>query len=81
MACKEMRNKEYESPKTTNRGICRYTGNKAEVTSYFRGTIECRTDLQNSNHFLGYKCSLQKETNYMNPACMDECRLIQKELL
>ena len=28
---------------------------------------------------MGYKCSLQDESGFPNPACIDVCPLIQKE--
>ena len=81
MAWKEIRNRELVVLNTTNSGICKFSGGRAEVTSFFSGTVECKTDLQKTYRFNGYKCSLQEERGLSNPACMDECPLIQKEHL
>lgn len=81
MGWKETRNENLISPKTINSGICRFCGKQAEVTSFFRGSIECKTDSQETYRFKGYKCSLQEEKGSTNPACIDECPLIQKDFL
>ena len=73
-----IRKGEPDSTNIKNFGICMLYAKQAEVTSFFRGTIECRTDLQKTYRFKGYKCSLQ-ETSYPHPACMDSCPLIQKK--
>lgn len=80
MAWKEVRNGEPDNYNTKNIGICKLTGESAEVTSFFGGRVECPTDLQKTYRFKGYKCSLQK-TGCQNPACIDVCPLIQKEHL
>jgi len=81
MAWKEIRNGEPTSPQTTLSGICKFSGKKAEVTTFFRGTVECQTDLQKTYRFKGYKCTLQEEKGYQNPDCVNVCPLIQKEYL
>lgn len=81
MAWKEIHNAESDSPKTKLSGICKLSGKQAEVCSFFYGVVECKTDLQKTLRFKGYKCSLQEETGFQNLACMDECPLIQKEYL
>ena len=80
MAGKIVRNGEPDFYNTKISGICKLTGESAEVTSFFGGRVECKTDLQKTYRFKGYKCSLQK-AGCQNPACMDVCRLIQKERL
>lgn len=81
MLWKEIRNGELGSRNITNLGICKFSGEKAEVTSFFSATVECKTDWQPTYLFKGYKCSLQEECGFPNPACTDECPLIQKEHL
>lgn len=78
MAWDVIRNGEPDSVNINKAGTCKLYAKQAEVTSFFRGSIECRTDLQKTYRFKGYKCSLQ-ETNHSNPACMDNCPLIQKK--
>lgn len=78
---KEMRNGESVSCEATYSGICKFYGKPAEVTSFFNGTVECKTDLQKTYRFKRHKCSLQKENGFPNPACIDECPLIRKEHL
>ena len=78
---KEIRNGEPTFIETIQPGICKRFGKKAEVTSCFMGTVECRTDLQKTYRFKTYKCSLQQGTRHMDLTCMDECPLIQKEYL
>lgn len=77
MAWKEIRNGEPDTYKITTPGICKQTGKTAEVTSFFCGRIECKTDLQKTYGFKGFGCSLHAE----NPSCVDMCPLIQKERL
>lgn len=81
MSWKEIHNGENDTYNTTTPGICKLFRKRAEVTSLFRGTVECRTDLQKTYRFKGYKCSLQEENGFPNPICMDVCPLIQKEHL
>lgn len=81
MSWKEMHNGEADTFNTTNSGICKLFREQAEVTSFFRGTVECRTDLQKTYRFKGYKCSLQEKNGFPNPSCMDGCPLIQKEYI
>lgn len=81
MRWKKMTDKEEIFPKTTCSGTCKLYGQQAEVTSFFCGTVECRTDLQRTYRFKGYKCSLQEKNDFHNPVCMEECFLIQKEYL
>lgn len=81
MAWKEIRNGEPAFRNTSNSGICKLYGMQAEVISFFHGTVECKTDVQKTYRFKGYKCSLQEQGEYSNPTCMDECPLIQKKLL
>ena len=78
MAWNVIRNGETDSTNIKNSGICKLYAKQVEVTSFFGGIIECRTDLQKTYRFKGYKCSLQ-EGRYHNPACMDSCPLIQKK--
>lgn len=80
MAWKEIRNGEPASYNTTYSEICKFCGKRAEVTSFFSGSVECKTDLQKTYRYRGYKCSLQEENGFLNSACiMDECPLIQKK--
>ena len=81
MAWKEIRNGEPAFFDTANSGICKFSGKRAEVTSFFRGTVECKTDLKKTYRFKGYKCSLQETDGFPNPACIDECPLIEKRKL
>lgn len=81
IAMKEIRNGEPVYRNTTNSGICKRSGKKAEVTSFFIGSVECRTDLGKTYRFKGYKCSLNEKSGHINPACLNECPLIQKELI
>ena len=81
MVRKTVRNGEETIQNITCSGTCKFFGCRAEVASVFYGTMECKTDLQKTYRFKGYKCSLQKEHGFSNPACMDECPLIQKEHL
>lgn len=81
MVRKEIRNGEPTSRNTTNTGICKLSGMQAEVTSFYIGSIECKTDAMKTYRFKGYKCSLQEKTCHLNPACIDVCPLIQKEYL
>lgn len=81
MAWKEIRNGEPTSRNTISTGICKMSGMHAEVTSFYIGSVECKTDAIKTYRFKGYKCSLQEKTGYSNPACIDECPLIQKEWL
>ena len=81
MVWKEIRNGELDSLKTTNSGICKFFGEGAEVTSFFSDAVGCKTDLQKTYRFKGYKCSLQEEHGFLNIACKDDCPLIQKEHL
>ena len=62
-------------------GKCKRSGEEATVTSRFLGSFECKTDLQKTYHFVGYTCSLIRKNAFIDPACMDECKLIQKEYL
>ena len=80
MTWKEVRNGEPDTYITKMTGICKQTDERAEVTSFFSGRKECKSDLQKTYRFQGYKCSLQKP-GCSNPACMDVCPLIQKERL
>lgn len=79
MAWEEVRNDGNYNTKIS--GICKHTGERAEVTSFFSGRVECKTDLQKTYRFKGYKCSLQEQSGYPNPACLDVCPFIQKEHL
>jgi hypothetical protein len=81
MRGKVIRNGEPAFPSVTYSGPCKLDGRNADVTSYFRCSKECRTDLQKTYRFSGYKCSLQEEKDHTNPACMGSCPLIQKEYL
>lgn len=82
MAWKEVRNGEPDNYNTKNSGVCKLqTGKRAEVTSFFCGRVECKADLQKTYRFKGYKCSLQEDTGYQDPACLDVCPLIQKKHL
>lgn len=81
MSWKEMHNGEADAFNTTNSGICKLFREQAEVISFFMGTVECRTDLQKTYRFKGYKCSLQEKNGFLNPSCMDGCSLIQKEYI
>ena len=74
-------NREANSSSITHSGICKFYGQQAEVTSFFSGTMECRTDLKKTYRFKGYKCGLQEKNIFHSPACMEECLLIQKEYL
>lgn len=78
---KEIHNGEPASRKITLSGICKLDKRQADVTSFFSGTMECKTDLQKTYRFQGYKCSLQLKNVFSNPACMDECPLIRKKYL
>lgn len=78
---KEIRNGEPVFRNITNTGICKQSARMAEVTSIFKGSVERRTDLQKTYRFKTYKCSYQEESGYSNPACMNECPLIQKEYI
>lgn len=80
MAWKEIHNRASASPTITNSGICKLYEKQAEVTSLLGSTVECKTDLQKTYHFVGYKCSLQKEDGFPDPACIDVCHLIQKSI-
>ena len=77
MAWKEVRNGQPDTYNTKMSGICKQTGKTAEVISFFGGKVECKTDLQKTYRFKGFRCNLQEE----NPSCIDECPLIQKEHL
>lgn len=77
MAWKEVRNGEPDTYSTKMTGDCKQTGENAEVTSFFNGRKECKTDLQKTYRFAGYRCSL----GHSNPSCVDVCPLIQKERL
>ena len=79
MIWKEIRNGEPDFLNIKNSGICNLCGKHAEVTSIFRGLIECRTDLQKTYCFKGYKCSLQEANGYQNLECTDSCNIIQKD--
>lgn len=79
MTWKERCNGEQTFLDTTYSGICKICGKRAEVTSFFSSSMECKTDLQKTYRFRGYKCSLQGEKDFLDPACMDECPLIRKE--
>ncbi len=81
MAWNEIRNGEPSSCNTTNIGICKLSGEQAEVTSFYRGSVECKTDAIKTYRFKGYRCSLQEQGGYPNPTCLDMCPLIQKEYL
>ena len=81
MGRKKMTNRGAISPSITCSGTCKFYGQQAGVTSFFSGTMECRTDLQKTYRFKGYKCSLQEKNVFHNPACLEECFLIQKEYL
>lgn len=81
MAWNEIRNGESAFSRTRNSGICKFYGKRAEVTSFFSSTMECKTDLQKTYRFKGYKCSLKDEKGFPDPACVNECPLIQKERL
>lgn len=81
MVWKEIRNGEPSSLQTTLSGICETYKKKAEVTSFFGGMVEYKTDLQKTYRFKGYICSLQKENGYQDPNCVNCCPLIQKEYL
>lgn len=79
MRWKEVRNGEPNTDNIVISGICKYTGKMAEVTSVFGGSVECKTDLQKTYRYKGFKCSLQGEGGYPNPACGDACPLIRKK--
>ena len=81
MAWKEIRNGEPTVRNISISGICKLSGMQSEVISFFHGAVECKTDAQKTYRFKGYKCSLQEQNGHQNPACMDVCPLIQKELL
>jgi hypothetical protein len=81
MKWKIVRNGEPDFYDTHITGTCKRTGETAEVTSCFSGKKECKTDLQKTYRFLGYKCSLQTKDGYQDPACLDVCPLIRKEHL
>lgn len=81
MTWKEIRNRELLSRNTISSGICKLSGMQAEVTTFYSGSVECKTDATKTYRFKGYKCSLQEKAGYPNPACIDECPLIQKEYL
>ena len=81
MAWKEIRNGEPTSPQITHSGICIISGKKAEVTTFFRGTVECKTDIQKTYRFKGDKCTLHEEKGYQNSNCDSMCPLIQKDYL
>lgn len=78
-AWKEIRHGESASREITNSGICELSGMRADVISFYGGSFECKTDAIKTYRFKGYKCSLQEKNGYPNPACMDECPLIQKK--
>ena len=79
MGWNKMHNVEADNPHITHSGICKYNGKQAEVTSFFSGIIECKTDLQKTYRFKGYKCSLQEKKGVPDLVCIDECPLIRKE--
>ena len=81
MIWKEIRNGEPDSHNIMLSGNCKIFEKKAEVTTFFRGTVECKTDLQKTNRFKGYKCSQQEEKGHQNPDCVNVCPLIQKDYL
>ena len=81
MAWKVVRNGEPDTYNTKVTGTCKQTGDTAEVTSFFSGRVECKTDLQKTYRFKGYKCSLQEDSDYQDPTCVNVCPLIQKEHL
>ena len=81
MTWKEMCNGEQSSLEVKYLGNCKFCGKRVEVTSFFSSSMECKTDLQKTYRFKGYKCNLQEEKGFFNPACMHECPLIRKEHL
>lgn len=68
--------KEYKQP-----GFCKRYGKEAVVISIFSGKVEHKDDSQKTYRFKGYKCNLYDENTFRDPACLDECPLIQKEYL
>ena len=64
--------------KVTHSGICKFYEKRADVTSFFIASLGGKTDLQRTYNYKGYKCSLQVEGCFPNPACIHECHLIQK---
>ena len=65
---------------STQPGVCKRCGKKAVVVSVFNGKVENKYDQQRTYDFIGYKCSLQ-ENSYVDPVCINDCPLIQKEWL
>lgn len=61
-------------------GKCPVTSEDVCVTSSFCHRQACKTDLQNTPIYSGYKCSLHEKSNKRFSACT-ECPLIQKEKL
>lgn len=75
------RNRENAVSNTTITGFCRLYEENAEVTSFYRCRIECKTDLQETYSFKGYKCSLEEKNGVINPSCVDNCPFIRKKHL
>ena len=61
-------------------GKCPVTGDDVCVTSIFSHRKICKTDLQSTSVYSGYKCSLWENTKTKFSECIG-CTLIRKEKL
>ena len=80
MSWQETHKKDSTSSSTIS-GTCHQSGKMAEVTTFYRESMDHKADIQKTPHFLGYRCSLQRTNGFADPACMDTCPLIQKQRL
>lgn len=73
MKWQPIRNKDYSSKDTYCRGKCPRFNESATLFVHHSGTIECRFDLHPIFRSHIKECSLLKEKNDKNTACMLSC--------
>lgn len=77
MAWQIVRNKDYNSRDTYHRGDCPRFRETATLSIHLSGKQICKTDLQPTFSCRLKECSLLKEKNEKDTACMLGCSLLK----